>query len=166
MAPERIIDPDNVLCNVTARSKKHCLEILSELLSLRTAAIPADEIFSKLVERERLGSTGLGNGVGLPHCRLDGVDATQGALLKLSEAVEFDAPDGAPVDLVFGLMVPEQVTDRHREVLAEITALLSDAGVRSRLRAANSNSELYEAVHAGQRAERAGSRRRSALRGN
>ena len=167
MTPDQILKPDNVLDNVSVRSKKHCLEILSELLARGIPAIPGEEIFSKLIERERLGSTGLGHGVGFPHCRFTGIDASHGALLKLSEPVEFDAPDGEQVDLVFGLMVPEELTDRHREEIAEITALLNDPDVRARLRAAGTSRELYEALLEGRHADGgAGFGSRSALRGS
>jgi PTS system nitrogen regulatory IIA component len=166
MTPDQILKPDNVLNNIIARSKKHCLEILSELLARGTPAIPGEEIFSKLIERERLGSTGLGNGVGFPHCRFAGIDASHGALLKLSEPVEFDSPDGEPVDLVFGLMVPEEITDQHREEIAEITALLGDPTVRTRLRKARTSRELYEALLAGRPAGSAGFGTRSALPGS
>lgn len=166
MTPDQILKPDNVLNNVGAHSKKHCLEILSELLARGGAAIPGEEIFSKLIERERLGSTGLGNGVGFPHCRFGGIDASHGALLKLSEPVEFDSPDGEQVDLVFGLMVPEEITDQHREEIAEITAFLGDPAVRARLRKAGTDRELYEALVAGRHADGAGFETRSTLRGS
>lgn len=145
MIPDQILKPENVLRDISARSKKHCLEILSELLAHGTPAIPDDEIFSRLIERERLGSTGLGKGVGFPHCRFAGIDASHGALLRLSEAIEFDSPDGQPVDLVFGLMVPEEITDEHRGEIAQITAVLNDPAVLARLREANTGRELYEA---------------------
>ena len=166
MTPDQILKPDNVLNNIIARSKKHCLEILSELLARGTPAIPGEEIFSKLIERERLGSTGLGNGVGFPHCRFAGIDASHGALLKLSKPVEFDSPDGEPVDLVFGLMVPEEITDQHREEIADITALLGDPTVRARLHKARTSRELYEALLAGRQADSAGFGTRSALPGS
>jgi nitrogen PTS system EIIA component len=166
MTPEHIIQPDNVLNDVIVRSKKHCLEILSELLARGTPAIPGEEIFSKLIERERLGSTGLGNGVAFPHCRFAGIAASHGALLKLSEPVEFDSPDGDQVDLVFGLMVPEEITDQHRAEIAEITALLNDASVRARLREAGTSRELYDALLAEPHAANTELAPRSVLRGS
>jgi PTS system nitrogen regulatory IIA component len=142
---------DSVLCNVHARSKKHCLEILSELLARSNPDIASEEIFAKLIERERLGSTSLENGVAFPHCRLSGVKASVGALIKLSEPVEFDSPDGELVDLVFGLMVPEEIDLSHRNDMAEITELLNDTALRARLRQATSSRELYHAMRAGLR---------------
>ena len=101
MLLEEIINPDAVLCNAHARSKKHCLEILSELLVRSSPDIAAEEIFESLIERERLGCTSLDMGVAFPHCRVEGLHRSVAAMIKLSEAVDFDAADGEPVDLVF-----------------------------------------------------------------
>ena len=94
MLLEELIKPDAVLCNATARSKKHCLEILSELLIRSNPDIASENIFEGLVERERLGCTGLDKGAAFPHCRIKGIDTSHAALIKLSEAVDFDAADG------------------------------------------------------------------------
>jgi nitrogen PTS system EIIA component len=139
----------SVVCNVHARSKKHCLEILSELLVGPDAEIANEEIFSSLVERERLGCTSLGNGVAFPHSRLSGVKASSGALMKLSEPVDFDSPDGNPVDLVFGLIIPEEIDLNHRAEIAAITALLNDSAMQARLRSATTSKKLYRAFVAG-----------------
>jgi PTS system nitrogen regulatory IIA component len=146
MLLEEIINPDAVLCNAHARSKKHCLEILSELLVRSIPDISADDIFERLNERERLGCTSLDQGVAFPHCRVDGLKDSVAAMIKLSEPVDFDASDGEPVDLVFGLMVPEAVTDSHHADIEMIAALLSDAGLRGRLRSATSSHELFESL--------------------
>ena len=141
-----IIRPDAVLCNAHARSKKHCLEILSELLVRSTPDISPDEIFERLIERERLGCTSLGIGVAFPHCRVDGLDASVAALIKLSEPIDFDAPDGEPVDLVIGLMVPAEVDETHHADIRMIARVLDDVGLRGKLRGASSSSELYESL--------------------
>ncbi len=143
---ENIIKPDGVLCNATARSKKHCLEILSELLVRSTPGIASETTFECLFDRERLGCTGLDNGAAFPHCRIDGIDDCTAALIKLSEPVDFDAHDGEPVDLVFGMMVPTELEDSHREEIKRVTKALSDKALRSRLREASSSSELYNAL--------------------
>ena len=88
MVLEQIIKPDSVLCNANARSKKHCLEILSELLSQNNPDIANEEIFARLIERERLGCTSLKQGVAFPRCRIGGVNNGSGALMKLSEPVD------------------------------------------------------------------------------
>jgi PTS system nitrogen regulatory IIA component len=146
MLLEDIIKPDSVLCNAHARSKKHCLEILSELLVRAHPEIASEDVFGALIERERLGCTGLDQGVAFPHCRADGLDTSVGALMKLSEPVEFDAADGEAVDLVFGLIVPADVNERDQANIHLISELLADRRLRERLRSANSSKELYQAL--------------------
>jgi mannitol/fructose-specific phosphotransferase system IIA component (Ntr-type) len=119
---EDLIKADSVLCNVSARSKKHCLEILSELLTRSNPDIASEEVFAKLIERERLGCTCLDKGVAFPHCRIAGLRKSTGALMKLAEPIDFDSADGQSVDIVFGLMVPE---DLDAEDLSDIDAYYS-----------------------------------------
>ena len=143
---EEIIKPDTVLCNAHARSKKHCLEILSELLVRSLAGIASENIFEALIERERLGCISLDQGVAFPHCRVEGLDTSVGALMKLTDPVEFDSPDGEPVDLVFGLMVPAEVNEQNRANICSIAELLGDRELRTRLRAATTSNELYQTL--------------------
>jgi len=143
---EEIIKPDSVLCNANARSKKHCLEILSELLVRSIPDTPADDIFESLVDRERLGCTSLSAGVAFPHCRVDGLDQNSAALIKLSEAVDFDCVDGEPVDLVFGLLVPRKLDDSHHADIKSIARILGDLELRMTLRNCSTSNELYSAL--------------------
>lgn len=146
MLLEELVKPEGVLCNAQARSKKHCLEILSELLARPTPEISNEQIFENLIKRERLGCTSLGRGVAFPHCRIDGIETCNGALILLSEPVDFDAHDAEPVDLVFGLLVPEKLEDDHSRTIKMVTSILADDGLRSRLRSAKSSSDLYKAL--------------------
>ena len=146
MALEKIIKPDNVLCNAHAGSKKHCLEILSELLAQNNPDIANEEIFKNLIERERLGCTSLTEGVAFPHCRVNGASKSVGAVMKLSEAVDFDSSDGVPVDLVFGLMVPEEIEECHHADIEVISTLLLDQTLQARLRATTTSRELFDAL--------------------
>ncbi len=146
MLLDEILKPDSVLCNARARSKKHCLEILSELLVRSNPDLASETIFERLIERERLGCTSLDKGVAFPHCRVEGLDSSLAAVIKLSEPIDFDAPDGEPVDLVFGMMVPADVSDSDVSDIKAITRVLSDEGLRGRLRSTNTSSELYEAL--------------------
>jgi len=146
MQLEQIIKPDGVLCNATARSKKHCLEILSELLVRSYPEIASDTIFRCLNDRERLGCTGLDRGAAFPHCRVADIESSNAALIKLSEPVDFDAADGEPVDLIFGMMVPTVLEDSHYADIKMVTRVLADEGLRSRLRGMNSSSDLYDAL--------------------
>lgn len=146
MSLEEIINADAVLCNAHARSKKHCLEILSELLVRSTPEISADEIFESLIDRERLGCTSLDQGVAFPHCRIDGLKQSVAAMIKLSEPIDFDAPDGEPVDLVVGLIVPADVDESHHADIRMIAGILRDHGLRGRLREAKTSSELHASL--------------------
>ncbi len=146
MLLEEIIKSDTVLCNAHARSKKHCLEILSELLARSTPEIASEDIFESLIGRERLGCTSLNKGVAFPHDRVEHLGTSAAALIKLSEMVDFDSPDGEPVDLVFGLIVPEVLDASHHADISMITTLLRDDGLRTRLRSATTSSDLYDVL--------------------
>ena len=146
MLLEQIIKPDSVLCNAQARSKKHCLEILSKLLVRPVPEINSEDIFERLVERDRLGCTSLDQGVAFPHCRVEGLDTTIAALIRLSEPVDFDSPDGELVDLVFGLMVPEEINESHQANICSIADLLGDRSLRQKMRDATSSNELYDSL--------------------
>ncbi len=149
MILEQLISPGSVLYNVHARSKKHSLEILSELLANPNPDIAHEEIFAKLIERERLGCTSLDKGIAFPHCRISGVQASCGALMKLSESVDFDSPDGVSVGLIFGLILPKELSDIHYGDIDMITGFLTNESLAAKLRSANSSSELYDALIAG-----------------
>lgn len=146
MQLEDIIKRDSVLCNANARSKKHCIEILSELLVRSIPDTPADDVFASLIERERLGCTSLNDGVAFPHCRVEGLEQSCAALMKLSEPVDFDCSDGEPVDLVFGLLVPEEVEDSHMQEIRGISQILADEELRAKLRECNTSKELHSTL--------------------
>jgi PTS system nitrogen regulatory IIA component len=146
MLLEEIIKPDSVLCNAQARSKKHCLEILSELLARPIPHLASEDIFERLIERERLGCTSLDQGVAFPHCRVAGLDTNVAALIKLSEPVDFDSTDGELVDIVFGMMVPAEVNESHHSNIRSIAELLGNPELRRKMRAANTSSELYDSL--------------------
>lgn len=147
---DELLKPDSVLCNVSARSKKHCLEILSELLTRSNPDIASEEVFAKLIERERLGCTCLDKGTAFPHCRVSGLRASHAALMRLAEPVDFDSSDGESVDLVFGLMVPEDLCAEDYADIDVLTNLLRDQVLCARLRAANSSKDLSDALLTGQ----------------
>jgi len=149
MLLEDIIKPDGVLCNATARSKKHCLEILSELLIRSYPELASETIFRCLNDRERLGCTGLDRGAAFPHCRVKGINSSTAAFIKLSQPVDFDAADGEPVDLVIGMVVPSELDESHYADIKMFTRALADESFRSRLRGTNSSKELYDALISG-----------------
>jgi len=145
MISEQLVSPSRVLCNVHARNKKHSLEIMSELLSSPNPDIANEDIFSKLIARERLGCTSLGKGIAFPHCRIPGIQNNCGALMKLSQPVDFDSADGVSVDLIFGLILPTELNDRHYTDISMITELLNTDALIAKLRSTKSSSALYEA---------------------
>ena len=146
MSIDELIAPQSVLCNAEARSKKHCLEILSELLSGVAPDVPNEEIFWKLVERERLGCTGLGRGTAFPHCRIEGLAESAAALVKLSSPIDFDTDDGQTVDLVVALMVPAAIEESHYNDLNLVKTMLEDQTLRRALRASTTSKQLYTAL--------------------
>jgi len=147
---EDLVKPDSVLCNVTARSKKHCLEILSELLTRSNPDIASEEVFAKLIERERLGCTCLEPGIAFPHCRISGLRTSCAALMRLADPVDFDSSDGELVDLVFGLMVPEDLSSEDIADIDGLAELLRDNSLCARLRAATNSKDLSDALLTGQ----------------
>ncbi len=145
MTFQLLLKPGRVLCNVEARSKKHALDILSELLSSATD-LDQGEVFQSLISREKLGCTAIENGTAIPHGRLQGLEAPVGALLKLSRPVDFDTMDGQKVDLIFGLLVPadDREAGCHLEEISVIVAALGDPRLASALRRATASRALYD----------------------
>jgi nitrogen PTS system EIIA component len=133
----------NILLSHDIASKKRVLELLSEKVADDVSHLTAKEIFDCLVNRERLGSTGLGQGVAIPHGRLKTVSRPVAVFLKLQKGVDYDAVDGQPVDLFCALLVPEQSTDEHLQILALLAEMFSDSKLCTRLRAAKSAMEMH-----------------------
>lgn len=134
MFPVNFITTDRISCQDGARSKKRLLEEMGALLASSCDEILEAQVFDKLIERERLGSTGLGHGIGLPHARMPGVSKACGAFIQLAEGIDYDAIDQKPVDLVFGLLVPEQATEEHLKLLAHLASLFSNQDLCQQLR--------------------------------
>ena len=134
MRPVDILEADRISVANPAGSKKRVLEEAANLLATESDEPSGEQVFERLLERERLGSTGLTGGVALPHARMPGVTEARGAFLRLAEAVEFDAMDGQPVDLVFALLVPENATEEHLQLLAALARLFNNESLRTRLR--------------------------------
>lgn len=139
-----VIVPTRVLANANAETKKHALEVLSELLAKDQPELGQAEMLKSLVARERLGSTAIGGGVAVPHGRLPGLDHVIGALILLNEPVDYQAEDSVPVDLMFALLVPQACSEEHSRIVAAATLRFSEPDLRSRLRAAKTSKELYE----------------------
>jgi len=141
-----LLNPELTFCGLEVRSKKNLVSQISKLISQQIPSINADMLFDELIARERLGSTGVGEGVGIPHCRIDHCHHPVGALIKLQAPVDFDAIDNSPVDLVFVLLVPKKATDEHLQLLSQIAELLNQASVRQIFRDSSTDDELFQAA--------------------
>ncbi|MGV6808189.1 MAG: PTS sugar transporter subunit IIA [bacterium] len=141
MEISQFLTPEHTQCCAPGVSKKRVLQYLAELLS--DEGISSDDLYVQFIARERLGSTGIGEGIAIPHCRIAGCKKITGALLKLSESVDFESIDGKPVDLVFALVVPEEENDEHLQTLATIAELMQHEENQARLRTADSSDRLY-----------------------
>jgi PTS system nitrogen regulatory IIA component len=130
-----------------AGSKKKVLECLSGALSASLTTHTTEQIFDQLIARERLGSTGLGVGVALPHCRLAGIEAPMGALATLTDAIDYDSPDNEPVDLVFALIVPDSADEEHLQLLAQLAELFMQKEMCDQIRNAQTADKVLSLIH-------------------
>ena len=140
-----ILPAAQVLVHVDATSKKRAFEeagLLFESQQGLSRALITDSLFA----RERLGSTGLGHGVAIPHGRIKGLKAPMAAVFQLQNPIGFDAPDEQPVSLLIFLLVPEAATQKHLQILSEIAELLSDAPLREKLKTCDNAAELHELI--------------------
>ena len=140
-----ILMPAQVLAQVEVTSKKRAFEeagLLFENLHGLSRALVTDSLFS----RERLGSTGLGHGVAIPHGRIKGLKSPMAAVFQLAKPIGFDAPDDQVVGLLIFLLVPEAATQKHLEILSEIAELLSDADLRAKLLASTDSGQLHALI--------------------
>jgi PTS system nitrogen regulatory IIA component len=129
-----ILIPERMLCHVEATSKKRVLEYFSKLLAEESTSLTSYEIFDSLLGRERLGSTAIGKGIALPHARVTQSQFTLAAFLQLEKGVDFEAFDKQPVDLLFALMVPENSTEEHLKILAQLACMFSEKQFCEKLR--------------------------------
>jgi len=139
-----LLDPDRVVCDVYARSKKHALDLLSETLSNGEQPLQKLKVFDCLVSRERLGSTAIGSAVAIPHARIDQIPGLRAAFIRLAQPVPFDAADGQPVKYLFGLLVPPGDEDTHLRLLSTIARMLAQDLFRKSLENAPDAEALYE----------------------
>lgn len=140
-----ILPPAQVLVQVDATSKKRAFEeagLLFENLHGLSRSLVTDSLFS----RERLGSTGLGHGVAIPHGRIKGLKMPMAAVLQLAHPIGFDAPDEQAVNLLIFLLVPESATQKHLEILSEIAEMLSDSALREKMAVSSSAAELHALI--------------------
>lgn len=139
---DKLITPASIIANLRASSKKQALQELAKRAA-ETTGLHERTIFEVLLERERLGTTGVGNGIAIPHGKLAGLDRLYGLFARLETPVDFDAIDEQPVDLIFLLLAPETAGADHLKALARVSRLLRDRTVCEKLRGADRADALY-----------------------
>lgn len=146
MQLDQILTAERCHSNLKGVSKKRALTKISQFIAEAIGSAEPDEIFNSLMAREQLGSTGLGNGIAIPHCRLPMCNEIVGTLVTLSDPIDFDAIDGKPVDILFVLVVPEEQHDEHVKTLAGLAALFNDEDFCYTLRHTNDREDLFNIV--------------------
>ncbi len=138
----KVLPLENVILDTDSTSKKRIFERIGILFE-STQHVARSQVFDSLFAREKLGSTGLGHGVAIPHGRIKGLRDAVAAFAKTQTAIPFDAPDGQPVNLIIALLVPERATDLHLQLLGELAQMFSDKNFREQLQ----NSSDVAAIH-------------------
>ena len=138
-----ILSPNNIFLNIECNSKKAAIELLAKNLADFNNGISQLDIIDCLTARERLGSTGLGNGIAIPHGRLKDCDRTIASFIQLNNGIDYEAADKIPVDLIFALIVPEESTNEHLQILAMLAKTLSTSKTVDNLRKSKSSSETF-----------------------
>ena len=138
-----ILRPESICTHVDVGSKKRALEISSELISSQFNDLDMSTVLDNLLARERLGSTGIGYGIAIPHCRLPNIQKAAGSLIILEQGIGFDSVDNLPVDIIFTLVIPEDATDAHLQLLATIAEVMHRKIFRDKLRQATDNLSLF-----------------------
>jgi PTS system nitrogen regulatory IIA component len=141
----KLLPLPNVIVDLDVTSKKRVFEQVG-LLFENNHQIARSQVFDSLFAREKLGSTGLGQGVAIPHGRIKGMKEALGALVRMRQAIPFDAPDSQPVALIFVLLVPDRATDVHLQILSELAQMFSDKAFRERLLGATGAAELHQLI--------------------
>lgn len=140
---ENILSPELTHCRVSGSSKKRILEFIAEQVAKRFPELSESQTFNNLVARERLGSTGIGQGIAIPHCRLENCNQVVGTLVTLEEGVSFDAIDNQPVDILFALIVPKEATSEHLELLSQLAEKFNERSFCDHLRQCTDSDSLY-----------------------
>ncbi|MFV7759219.1 PTS IIA-like nitrogen regulatory protein PtsN [Shewanella algae] len=140
-----ILRPECTTC-ATPGSKKKVLELISDLASAQYPTLSSQAIFESLLAREKMGSTGIGNGIAIPHGRLPDITEPIAVLVKCEEPIAFDAIDNQPVDILFALLVPADQCQQHLITLSAMAEKLSDKAILKQLRKSSDETELYQVI--------------------
>ena len=139
----KVLPLENVILDADSTSKKRVFERVGVLFE-NTQKIAHSQVFDSLFAREKLGSTGLGHGVAIPHGRIKGLRDATAAFVKTQALIPFDAPDGQPVNLIFVLLVPERATDLHLQLLGELAQMFSDKTFREQIQNSNDVAVIHQ----------------------
>ncbi|MDH4039225.1 MAG: PTS IIA-like nitrogen regulatory protein PtsN [Gammaproteobacteria bacterium] len=139
-----ILSPGRTVCHAPGASKKRLFETIARIISEDQPSLVYEAVLSQLIAREKLGSTGLGQGIAIPHCRVDACPQPLGTLVTLEQPIDFDAPDDQPVDLLFALLVPGEAHQQHLDILANVARLFSQAAFCRQLRNAQDSRGLFD----------------------
>lgn len=145
MTISALLSPHKIFLDTEVTSKKKLLELIANIVADQSQ-LTQSTIYSNLLNRERLGSTGLGHGIAVPHARVPDLDRTVACFFRLTEPVNFDAPDNQPVDLVFTIVIPEEATEEHLLILSALARLFSDADVRQAIRDADGKEAIEQII--------------------
>lgn len=140
-----ILRPECTTC-ATPGSKKKVLELISDLIAAQYPSLSSQEIFESLLTREKMGSTGIGNGIAIPHGRLTNISHPVAVLIKCEEPISFDSIDKQPVDILFALLVPADQCEQHLSTLSAMAQKLNDKLILKQLRKTQDGSELYQVI--------------------
>lgn len=138
------ISEQGIIFSPSVSSKKRALEVLSETIAHQDSNLNKNKVLDALLAREKLGSTGLGNGIAIPHCRIDGLQNIYVSVLKLDEGIDYEASDDHLVNFLFCLVVPEDANEDHLELLASLAELLDSKPLRQSIQECNNATELYQ----------------------
>jgi PTS system nitrogen regulatory IIA component len=150
MLDSDLLSPGRILANVRISSKKRLLELVSTTLADKNKELNSREIFESLCARENLGSTALGNGVAIPHGRINGAKDVEAVFLQLIKPLPFDADDGKPVDLIFAMIVPKDCTEDHSKLLTGTAERFKDVELLEQLRNAADSNEIWQLLSSSQ----------------
>lgn len=146
MPLDKMLSANRVACHMPCTSKKRALETLAELIASSVPNLNAEELFSQFINRERLGSTGIGEGIAIPHCRFATGGASICAVMTLEQAIDFEAVDNQPVDVIFAMLVPEDADNDHLQNLAALAEALQIKQYPNTLRQAQTSHDLFDAA--------------------
>ena len=145
MTISKLLSPNRVFLNSDIISKKRLLEFIAGKIS-EEFDLDSSQLFNNLLDRERLGSTGLGKGFAVPHARLPDLGRAVGLFIKLENPINFDAPDDMPVDLVFSIVIPEDAIDEHLQTLSALAKIFSQQPVRDAMRKATDSNQVIDII--------------------